>query len=73
MNHTVHMPRYYHTPTLSGQAMCVAGYAGMQCCRGRQLVGKEDIKVWSKYLLILNTKTYESNGAHAMVLPHTYT
>ena len=36
MSHTVHMPWYYHTPTLSGQAMRVAGYVGMQCCRGRQ-------------------------------------
>ena len=36
MSQTVHMPWYYHTPTLSGQAMRVAGYAGMQCCRGRQ-------------------------------------
>jgi hypothetical protein len=36
MGKTVHMPWYYHTPTLSDQAIRVAGFGGMQCCRGRQ-------------------------------------
>ena len=54
MSQTVHMPWYYHTPTLSGQAMRVAGYAGMQCCRGRQPPeGRhqvlEEVTSYSKY------------------------